>query len=63
MADLPQQEDKLYWEINCDGYYPYCPKCLNEPWPPSRNLPEHCPKCGVRLYKRTFDTNENKGKM
>lgn len=32
------------WEINCDGYYPYCLNCLYEP-SREEGLPEICPKC------------------
>ena len=33
-----------YWEINCDGYYPYCTVCGYEP---NRDkLTEICPQCG-----------------
>ena len=35
------------WEINCDGYYPYCPKCKYEPG--NRNLTHFCPNCGADL--------------
>lgn len=35
------------WEINCDGYYPYCPKCKYEPG--NGNLTHFCPNCGADL--------------
>ena len=38
------------WEINCDGYYPYCSNCMNEP--PGRELTEFCPRCGAKMTKR-----------
>lgn len=60
MADLPQQEDKLYWKINCDGYYPYCPNCLEEPPYTKGELPPNCPCCGVRLYYKKFNYKKNK---
>lgn len=39
------------WEINCDGYYPYCTNCAYEPPRVSgkdmRTL--YCPNCGVKM--------------
>ena len=37
------------WEINCDGYYPYCPKCRYEP--DDGKLTYFCPNCGADLRK------------
>ena len=33
------------WEINCDGYYPYCSECKQEP--PGRVMTDWCPCCGA----------------
>lgn len=33
------------WEINCDGYYPYCSNCKNEPQ--GREMTLFCPNCGA----------------
>ena len=35
------------WEINCDGYYPYCCNCKNEPQ--GREMTLYCPNCGARM--------------
>lgn len=35
------------WEINCDGYYPYCSVCQNEP--PGREMSKYCPCCGAKM--------------
>lgn len=35
------------WEINCDGYYPYCSNCKNEPQ--GREMTLCCPNCGARM--------------
>lgn len=35
------------WDINCDGYYPYCTNCMNEP--PGREMTEFCPRCGAYM--------------
>ena len=37
------------WIINCDGYYPYCSLCGEEPnIKHSEELPPYCPYCGAR---------------
>lgn len=35
------------WEINCDGYYPYCSNCKNEPQ--GREMTLYCPNCGAKM--------------
>ena len=35
------------WLINCDGYYPYCSVCTEEP--ESRNMTKYCPNCGAKM--------------
>lgn len=35
------------WKINCDGYYPYCSECKNEP--PGRIMADYCPRCGAKM--------------
>lgn len=35
------------WEICCDGYYPYCKNCGNEP--PGRKMTSYCPNCGAKM--------------
>lgn len=47
-------ETKKYrWEIDCDGYYPYCTNCGEEPYEYLREhkgiLPHVCPNCHVVL--------------
>lgn len=52
------------WDINCDGYYPYCTYCNYEPprglW--GSSLPQFCPGCGAELtnYKEFQDGKEDK---
>lgn len=43
------------WEINCDGYYPYCTNCNEEP--PSGVMTNYCPNCGAKMFKNTFNNN------
>ena len=35
------------WEICCDGYYPYCSVCKEEP--SSGNMTKYCPNCGAKM--------------
>ncbi|MBO5449403.1 MAG: hypothetical protein J5994_08740 [Ruminococcus sp.] len=35
------------WEINPDGYYPYCSICKEEPQ--GRAMTKYCPNCGARM--------------
>lgn len=35
------------WEINCDGYYPYCSNCKEEPQ--GREMTDYCPNCGCYM--------------
>ena len=35
------------WEINLDGYYPYCSNCKAEP--KSGKMTETCPNCGADM--------------
>ena len=41
------------WNINCDGYYPYCSNCKNEP--ESGKMTKWCPNCGAKM-----DLEENR---
>ena len=35
------------WEINCDGYYPYCSNCKTEP--ENGVMSKRCPECGAKM--------------
>jgi hypothetical protein len=34
------------WKINCDGYYPYCANCGEEP---KGGMSKYCPNCGAKM--------------
>lgn len=42
-----KQEIHAHWEINSDGYYPYCSNCKTEP--KGREMTDYCPNCGARM--------------
>ena len=46
-------EPEMRWQINSDGYYPYCPKCGEEP--KSGEMTDRCPNCGVKLKRYNND--------
>lgn len=35
------------WKICCDGYYPYCSVCKEEPI--GRKMSKYCPNCGAKM--------------
>ena len=41
------------WLINCDGYYPYCSECKEEP--KGGLMSQYCPHCGATMIDRPMD--------
>lgn len=37
-----------HWDIDCDGYYPFCSNCKESP----AKMSKHCPNCGARMITR-----------
>lgn len=54
-AEEPAEQKTAHWEINCDGYYPYCSACRKEP--PGREMSRYCPQCGAKMVTRGSDKN------
>lgn len=46
-----------YWEIDCDGYYPYCAHCGTEP--EGRTMTKFCGECGAKMDKNRRDRCAN----
>ena len=44
-----KEEKHAKWNINPDGYYPYC-SCYKEE-PQGREMTKWCPNCGARMDK------------
>lgn len=47
------------WNINCDGYYPYCSECGYEPERPcfhKDNRTPYCPNCGAKMHSEVEST-------
>lgn len=47
---VEDNEDTAHWEICCDGYYPYCSECKEEP--PGREMSKYCPNCGRKMVNK-----------
>lgn len=45
-ADV-QEVQHAKWEINSDGYYPYCSLCKTEP--KNGVMSKYCPECGATM--------------
>lgn len=45
--DPESLKDHARWEINPDGYYPYCSKCNEEP--KNGVMSNYCPNCGAKM--------------
>ncbi len=45
--DPESLKEHARWEINPDGYYPYCPKCNEEP--KNGVMSNYCPNCGAKM--------------
>lgn len=48
--DSKHEEKTAHWDINCDGYYPYCSNCKEEPQ--GGKLSPYCPNCGAEMITR-----------
>jgi len=44
------------WEINCDGWYPYCSNCKQEPQ--GRIMTNFCPNCGADMERSNNDNTD-----
>lgn len=49
-AEEPAEPKTAHWDINCDGYYPYCSNCKEEPQ--GGKLSPYCPNCGAEMVTR-----------
>jgi hypothetical protein len=45
--NMPTVDETANWIICCDGYYPFCSVCGEEP--PGREMSRYCPNCGRRM--------------
>lgn len=53
-AEEPLEPKTAHWDINCDGYHPYCSNCKKEPQ--GGKLSPYCPNCGAKMMTRGDDT-------
>lgn len=41
---IERLDNTAHWDINCDGYYPFCSECGE----PADKLTPYCPNCGCK---------------
>ena len=41
-------EKIAHWDINCDGYYPFCSNCGES----ALKMSPYCPNCGCKMVTR-----------
>ena len=39
-----------HWDINCNGFYPFCSHCKHEP--KNGAMSKYCPECGAKMITR-----------
>ena len=51
---ITETKTEAKWEIDCDGYYPYCTHCNSEP--KSKKITPYCAECGAKMinYEEFF---------
>ena len=45
---LEHLDNVAHWDINCDGYYPFCSSCKES----VVKMSKHCPSCGAKMITR-----------
>lgn len=43
-----ETEKTAHWDINTDGFYPFCSRCGEA----ARHMTPHCPNCGAKMTTR-----------
>lgn len=46
--DSKRAEKTAHWDINTDGFYPFCSHCGEA----ARHMTPHCPNCGAKMITR-----------
>lgn len=49
-ADEPA-EKTAHWDINTDGFYPFCSHCGEA----AQHMTPHCPNCGAKMITRRHE--------
>lgn len=50
IEEYDRERPTAHWDISCDGYYPFCSHCKQEP--ANRTMSKCCPNCGARMTTR-----------
>lgn len=46
--DSKREEKTAHWDINTDGFYPFCSHCGEA----AQHMTPHCPNCGAKMTTR-----------
>lgn len=46
--DSKREEKTAHWDINTDGFYPFCSHCGEA----AQHMTPHCPNCGAKMITR-----------
>ena len=46
-----KEEKTAHWDINCDGYYPFCSHCGEA----TQHMSRFCPNCGRKMVTREHE--------
>lgn len=49
--DSKREEKTAHWDINVDGYYPFCSYCCKA----AERMSPHCPNCGRKMITRRHE--------
>ena len=49
--DSKHTEKTAHWDINTDGFYPFCSHCGEA----AQHMTPHCPNCGAKMITRRHD--------
>ena len=50
IEEYDRERPTAHWDISCDGFYPFCSHCKQEP--PHGTMTKYCPNCGSRIVTR-----------
>lgn len=49
--DSKREEKTAHWDINIDGYYPFCSHCCEA----TQYMSPYCPNCGRKMVTRRYE--------
>lgn len=52
-----EKVNTAHWDINCDGFYPFCSNCKKTPR--AHDLTRYCPYCGAKMITRERENDDD----